>query len=169
MPVQQQARFVANIRSEAERIARIVDRMLELARLEVRREKPDMEPVDLNALVRTVVESHEPLLASKDVKMEIAVPDGLSLAGNAFLLHQALENLVQNAIEFSPGGGIVRVAVAAERDRVTISVTDVPRGDIPRIDTCGSRRWVGYVLLHVPLPLCLVHAPEVRRGQRDPP
>ena len=124
MPPQQQARFLTNIRHEAERIARIVDRMLELARLENRREKPDMETVDLNAMVRTVVESHEPLLASKNVTMEISVPDGSTLEGNAFLLHQALENLVQNAIEFSPGGGIVSVIVAAERDRVTLSVTD---------------------------------------------
>ncbi len=124
MPRPQQIRFTANIRHEAERIARIVDRMLELARLENRRERPEMGPVDLNALVRTVVESHEPLLAGKNVKMEIAVPDGLTLHGNAFLLHQALENLVQNAIEFSHRGGTVRVAAATGRDRVILSVTD---------------------------------------------
>jgi two-component system, OmpR family, sensor histidine kinase CreC len=124
MPPQQQARFIANIRNEAERIARIVDRMLELARLENRREKPEMEPVELSAMVRTVVESHEPLLASKSIKMEIDVPDRLILNGNAFLLHQALENLVQNAIEFSHRGGTVKVTVAAEADRATITVTD---------------------------------------------
>ena len=56
--------------------------------------------------------------------MEIAVPERLTLSGNAFLLHQALENLVQNAIEFSPRGGTVRVEVTPERDRVTVSVTD---------------------------------------------
>lgn len=124
MPPQQQQRFISNIRHEAERIAHIVDRMLELARLENRREKPEMERVDLNAMARTVTESHEFLLAGKDVKLEIAVPDGLTLNGNAFLLHQALENLVQNAIEFSPRGGTVKVGVTAERDRVTLSVTD---------------------------------------------
>ncbi|HEX4963974.1 MAG TPA: two-component system sensor histidine kinase CreC [Thermoanaerobaculia bacterium] len=124
MPPRQQARFIANIRGEAERIARIVDRMLELARLENRREKPDMEPVDLSAMVRTVAESHEPLLAGKDAKLEIDVPDRLTIAGNAFLLHQALENLVQNAIEFSPKGGTVKVAVTPETGQVILSVTD---------------------------------------------
>lgn len=128
MPRLQQARFLANIRNEAERIARIVDRMLELARLENRREKPDMEPVELTAVVRTVAESHEPLLASKNVAMEITAPDRLTLEGNAFLLHQALENLVQNAIEFSHRGGKVGVTVAAEHDRVTISITDEGSG-----------------------------------------
>jgi len=124
MPPQQQARFIANIRAEAERIARIVDRMLDLARLENRREKPDMEPVELDAMVRTVAESHEPLLAGKNIKIEIAVPDRLTINGNPFLLHQALENLVHNAIEFSPADGTVRVEVVPEGDQVTVSITD---------------------------------------------
>jgi two-component system sensor histidine kinase CreC len=128
MPVEQQARFIANIRTESARIARIVDRMLELAKLENRRETPEMEPVELDALVRTIAESHEPLLAARDLKLEIAAADRLTVSGNAFLLHQAVDNLVQNAIEFSPQGGTVRVAVVSERDRerdrVTISVTD---------------------------------------------
>jgi two-component system sensor histidine kinase CreC len=124
MPREQQARFIANIRTEAARIARIVDRMLELARLENRRERPEMEPVELGALLRTVAESAEPLLAGKDLRLEIAAAGRLTIDGNAFLLHQAVENLVQNAIEFSPRGGTVRVAAAAERSRVTISVTD---------------------------------------------
>jgi two-component system sensor histidine kinase CreC len=124
MPPQQQARFIANIRHEAERIARIVDRMLELARLENRREKPEMEPVEIDAMARTVAESHEPLLAAKDLRMEIAAPERLTLQGNAFLLHQALENLVQNAIEFSPRGGAVKVEITPDRDQLRIAVTD---------------------------------------------
>ena len=122
MPPQQQARFIANIRAEAERIARIVDRMLDLARLENRREKPEMEPVELDAMIRTVAESQ--LLAGKNIKMEIAVPDRLTINGNPFLLHQALENLVRNAIEFSPAGGTVKVEVIPESNRVTVAITD---------------------------------------------
>lgn len=124
MPRGQQARFFANIRSEAERIARIVDRLLELAQLENRREQPTMEAVDLSAVVRTVVESHEPLLAKKDVRIETALPERLTYHGNGFLLHQALRNLIQNAIEFSRQGGTVKVTGTGERNRVTLTVTD---------------------------------------------
>ncbi len=124
MPREQQARFIANIRTESARIARIVERMLELAKLENRRETPEMEPVELDALVRTVAEGLEPLLAAKNLTLEIAAADRLTVTGNAFLLHQAVENLVQNALEFSPRKGTVRVAVTPERDRVTITVAD---------------------------------------------
>ncbi|HXU44092.1 MAG TPA: two-component system sensor histidine kinase CreC [Thermoanaerobaculia bacterium] len=124
MPRPERARFVANVRTEAERIARIVERMLDLARLENRRERPEMEAVDLSALLRTVAESHEPLLARRNVRMEISAPDGLTLTGNPFLLHQALENLVQNAIEWSPPGGAVAVTATAGPERVAIAVTD---------------------------------------------
>jgi two-component system sensor histidine kinase CreC len=124
MPPDQQARFIANIRQESARIARIVDRMLELAKLENRRETPEMEAVELDAMIRTVAESAEPLLAGRNLKLESAAADRLTVSGNAFLLHQALENLVQNAIEFSPQGGTVRVAVIPDGDRVTIAVAD---------------------------------------------
>ena len=124
MPAAQRERFIANIRHEAERIARIVDRMLELARLENRRERPEMEILELDAVARTVVESHEPRLAVKDLRIEISMPDRLTVEGNPFLLHQALENLVQNAIDFSPEGGTVRVSAIESRDEVTVAVTD---------------------------------------------
>ncbi|HXU31928.1 MAG TPA: two-component system sensor histidine kinase CreC, partial [Thermoanaerobaculia bacterium] len=124
MPPEQRARFIGNVRSESERIARIVERMLDLARLENRREKPEMEPVELNALLRTLAESHAPQLAQRGVKMEISAAEGLMATGNPFLLHQAVDNLVQNAIEWSPEGGTVAASAEVAGDRVHISITD---------------------------------------------
>lgn len=124
MPPLERARFVANVRTESERIAQIVERMLDLAKLENRREKPEMEEVDLNALLRTVAESHAAQLARRGVKLEISAAEGLTVMGNPFLLHQAVENLVQNAIEWSPKGGTVTAGAEVAADRVHISVTD---------------------------------------------
>jgi signal transduction histidine kinase len=75
--------------------------------------------------------------------MEVTLPDRPILDGNPFLLYQALENLVQNAIEFSPSGGTVSVTVVNESDRMTISVADegpgIPAEEQERIFEPGAR------------------------------
>jgi two-component system sensor histidine kinase CreC len=124
MPPQQQARFVANIRTETERVGRIVERMLELAKLENQRDRPEMAPIDVGAMVNTILETHEPQLAARRLEMEVDVPTGLTVMGNAFLLHQAVANLLQNATDFSPAGGKVTVAAAPDQNQVTLTVTD---------------------------------------------
>lgn len=124
VPPAQQARFIANIRTESERIGRIVERMLELATLENRREKPEMAAVDVDALVHTIAEAFAPQLTAKHVRLELSLPEKLVVTGNAFLLHESLANLVQNAIDFSPAGGTVTVSARVDTDRVVLSVAD---------------------------------------------
>jgi two-component system, OmpR family, sensor histidine kinase CreC len=124
VPPAQQARFVANIRTETERIGRIVERMLELATLENRREQPEMAAVDVDALVHTIAEASEPQLNAKNVRLELSLPEKLVISGNGFLLHQALANLVQNAIDFSPAGGAVAVSARLDKDTVVLAVSD---------------------------------------------
>ena len=68
--------------------------------------------------------THEPQLAARRLEMEVDVPTGLTVMGNAFLLHQAVANLLQNAIDFSPAGGKVTVAAAPDQNQVTLTVTD---------------------------------------------
>jgi two-component system sensor histidine kinase CreC len=124
MPPAQQARFLANIRTETDRIGRIVERMLELAKLENQRERPEMAPVDVCAMVNTILETHEPQLAARRLRIETDVPAGVTVTGNAFLLHQALANLLQNAIDFSPPGGVVKVTAAVDEKQVVFAVMD---------------------------------------------
>jgi two-component system sensor histidine kinase CreC len=124
MPPEARARFLANIRNESARIAKIIDTMLELAALENRRLLPEMERVGLHSLLQTVLESKQPLLSLKRLQVAVYQPDALAFTGNAFLLHQALSNLLQNAIEFSLEGGRLTFSAEAMDGNLVLIVED---------------------------------------------
>jgi len=120
----QRALFLSNITTEAARIQDLVDRMLELAALESRSILPAVEPVSLSALVKTVLESKQPLLSKKDLAVELKLEAETLVPGDPFLLHQAVSNLIQNAIDFSPEGGTVHVTLAVANEQAQLSIAD---------------------------------------------
>ncbi|GLS02863.1 hypothetical protein GCM10007860_00060 [Chitiniphilus shinanonensis] len=110
----ERARFVGHIRREAERLQSIVDRLLELARLETRQAPANREPVSLTAVAETVLAALAPRLDTGRIGLELAIPADAGVSGERFLIEQALRNLLQNAIDFTPPDGVIRIA--AERD-----------------------------------------------------
>ncbi len=120
------ARFLSNIDAEARRIQRIVDRMLELSALENRKKLQKVETVSLSTLTSTVLESKEPAVSKKRLTVVREIPRDLTVRGDAFLLHQAVSNLIQNAVDFSPEEG--RIVLSAETDGKTLRFTVTDEG-----------------------------------------
>jgi len=120
----QRARFLANIHSEAGRIQDIVDRLLELASLENLKKLKKQETLSLGALVRTVLESMRPILAQKRLTAVNRVDDDIMVGGDSFLLHRAVSNLVQNAVDFTPAGGRIELSAKREASHVALIVED---------------------------------------------
>lgn len=121
MPPEKRERFLSNIRTEANRIQDLVDRMLKLSELEARKTLQNVESVSLTALVDTVLESFEPILSRKRLDVVCRLTGDLTVQGDPFLLHQAISNIIQNAIDFSPAGG--RIGIAAQVEKGTLSLT----------------------------------------------
>lgn len=117
-------RFLANIRDESYRIQRIIDRMLDLAALENRKTLDKIETVPVRPLIRTVLESKGPMLSKKQLSTRIEAPERLQVQGDGFLLHQAVSNLVQNAIDFSPDGGVIEISAKGDGEKVRLTVSD---------------------------------------------
>jgi two-component system sensor histidine kinase CreC len=120
----QRARFLGNIQHESLRIQDLVDRMLELSELEVRRALPERTDVALGAVVRTILEALQPMLAQKQLRVSLELEAEVAVRGDPFLLHMALSNVIKNAVEFSPSGGCVRVRCRRQGDVVGVEIED---------------------------------------------
>lgn len=128
MPVQDQARFLGNIRQELARATDIIDRLLALAQLESRQHLEQVEHLLVHALVDEVAAAKAALLKSKPLTLSLSIPPGLVVVGERFLLAQALSNLLDNAIAFAPVGSDIIVTGGPDAPGVRLTVEDCGPG-----------------------------------------
>jgi two-component system sensor histidine kinase CreC len=124
LPEPERQRFLCNIQRETQRIQELVDRLLELTALESRHRLEAVEPLDLRGLTREVVQATQPLAQARQVALVLADGESAQVEGTAFLLQRAIANLIENAIDFSPLGGRVDVALAIDRQHAEVRITD---------------------------------------------
>lgn len=131
-------RFLAIIARHGERMQRLVDDLLWLARLDAGQERVDAVRCRLEDVVADLRSGLGPGLASRRQSLEsrIASEAAVVMADPA-KLHDVLRNLVENASRYAPEGTTIRISSRAEHDRVLIAVEDegpgVPPADLPRI------------------------------------
>lgn len=117
-------RFVGHVRSEVDRIQKVVDQMLILSELEGKDSLDHREKVCLAKLVDELIDEYRPSTQARSVRLEAQVTTDRTFIGDPVLLRLALGSIVQNAIEFSPARGSVRIGVGEDGGRFEISVTD---------------------------------------------
>ncbi|MES2695605.1 MAG: two-component system sensor histidine kinase CreC [Verrucomicrobiota bacterium] len=127
-PEADRARFIANLRAETARLQRIVERLLELASLESRRAGETLVEVDFPAVVAKACDEAKGAAALKRVEVAVALPAAARVRGDAFLLEQAVGNLVQNAVDFSPAGSTVTVSLTVDAQHASVNVEDCGPG-----------------------------------------
>jgi two-component system sensor histidine kinase CreC len=127
-PEADRARFVANLRAESERLQQLVERLLELASLETRRPGAAMTEVDLSDILRDVQAATQELAVTRGVTLVFPGDARVPVLGEKFLLAQAVGNLVRNALEFTPPGGSVTVALDIEHTNARVTVADTGAG-----------------------------------------
>ncbi len=125
MSAEQRGRFLSNIHDETNHIQEIIDRMLELSALENQKMLQKKESISVKSLVKTVLETKAPLISQKKTSLVNRISEDLFIRGDSFLLHQAISNLIQNAIDFSlPHGMIVISARMDDKDLVFVVEDD---------------------------------------------
>ncbi len=132
-------RFLQMIARQAGRLEAIVEDLLSLARIEQEATRPaaQLEPQSLASAVLGARETCQSKAEAADIRVEVDVPGELWAMTKVPLLEQALTNLLDNAIKYSPGGTLVRVTGRRLGDEVVVEVQDQGRGiesvHLPRI------------------------------------
>ena len=109
MPADRRQQFLANIQQQSERLHDLIQRLLELAKLEQRRQLEQPENILLADLVTAVGQRLSAALASKQLTVDNRIGAEVRVQGERFLLQQALQNLFDNAVAFAPAGSTLSV------------------------------------------------------------
>lgn len=140
MPVEQRNKFLQNIEGETLRVQELVDHMLELTALEQIRFLQHPQPIALPPLLQELAQSTETIAAQKKIQVGLKLPASTEInpvvEGDALLLHRAIRNLIDNALDFSPENTTITITLTLEKRTACIVIQD--RG--PGIPSYAEKR-----------------------------
>jgi signal transduction histidine kinase len=121
-PGSAERRVLERVSGEVDHMRSTLDALLRIALAETG--TVAREPVDLSELVASMVELYAPVSEERGITLESAVAPGAQVQGSRQLLAQALANLLDNAIKFTPDGGRIRVLLKASGGAPEVVVED---------------------------------------------
>jgi len=132
-------RLNAIIQHDVRRLDRLITDISSASRLDAELARESSERVDVEKLAEAMVTIQADMAAGRGVTVELTKRAGKGAAiinGHESRLAQVFANLIDNAVSFSPEGGVVRLAVSTDPEQITVTVTDEGRGitgDVGRI------------------------------------
>jgi signal transduction histidine kinase len=110
--------------AETDRVLQVFNALVAVAQAESGVSVDQMAPAEIGALARDVAELYEPLAEEAGVGLALEAPAPIWARAHRQLLAQAMSNLVDNAIKYTPKGGQVTITIFRQDGRVTIAVAD---------------------------------------------
>jgi heavy metal sensor kinase len=129
--------LLGSILEECERLTRLTDQLLDLAREDAGAKQPTSQRLDLSALIGRVVETLRPLADARGLDLRWEAGEPLWLHGDEGRLRQVCYNLLDNAIKYTPEGGLVEVRLSRRGSDAVVVVRDtgigIPPEHLPRV------------------------------------
>jgi two-component system, OmpR family, phosphate regulon sensor histidine kinase PhoR len=135
---QNRGRFLEIILEHARRLARLTDDLLKLSKMDADRLELEMHNVSVTQLIESCLETAQRRAAEKDIRISVNVPENLpEIVGDRRRLAEVLQNLLDNATQYTLPGGQIVLSAAANHTEVIFTVSDtgigIPKADQPRI------------------------------------
>lgn len=128
MPSETQAHFLAQIKAQSNRVQIIIQNMLGLAALEHQQQLQQVSQVNLRELIHTQIKHLSQKTDALQANIHAVCSQTLTIRADSFLLGQALYNLLENALDFSPARCEIKIEVVEEGQQIKIAVQDQGTG-----------------------------------------
>lgn len=133
----QQREFIQRVQISVKNITELINNLLDLGRIEAGLDA-QREPVPVPAIVNYAIDGLQHQLSEKNHRLTVDMPEDLPpVRGNPIRIRQLFDNLIENAIKYTPPEGEIRIQLQREEDQVIAQVTDtgigIPRADQPYI------------------------------------
>lgn len=135
---EEQRNYLEIATKHSERLGKLVSELFELAKLDSRETQPQIEPFSLGELVQDVIQKFRLPAEKKRIGLRSELRNDLPfISADIGLIERVLDNLIENALRYTPEGGTITVALIPNHDRVAIQVTDtgcgIPKEELPYI------------------------------------
>jgi len=113
----------------SERLAHLVAQLFEYSKLEARQIEPEKEPFLLSELLQDVTTRYQILAKEKNIDIELNIHEGVPLVfADVGLVERAIQNLLDNAIKFTPDGGQVKIELSNQPEGIEVKISDTGPG-----------------------------------------
>ncbi len=124
MPLANQTHFLTQIKTQSHRVQTIIQNMLGLASLEHQQQLQHVSLIQLNELIQTQINLLSGKAAQRHIQFSFVTDTSVSMPADAFLLGQALYNLLENSLDFSADHSQIEIKVIEDREQVHITIRD---------------------------------------------
>lgn len=121
----ERATYLQTINTSCERLAKLIAQLFEYSKLEANQIEPQKEPFLITELANDIHRNYKVIAEQKQIELELEMEEGISLVfADISLVERAIQNLMDNALKFTPEKGKVTVKISPKNDHVEITIKD---------------------------------------------
>lgn len=138
LDAQKQQEYLQTIMKSTERLKRLMTDLFELSKLESRQISPKIEPFFIFDLLQDLSRKYKLLAQERNIQLEIELPSKMPVVcADIALIERVLQNLIDNALNYTPEKGVVKIKMEEQNSQVSISVMNTGPGiaseELPKI------------------------------------
>lgn len=122
LPLDDQQQFATHIYQQSQRLRNLIDRMLLLTRLEKSKHSLEIQSIDLSELIEQIIQQQRSQIQYKNIQLLMEIESQCIIQADRFWLHQALTNILDNAVDFSEDSAKIFLRLSAHAQYVQIQI-----------------------------------------------